>query len=152
MLVVEALLGRGGDVHAFSYGPDFTPPDDFLGGYYQYEALPGSLIEFYSGANVDQDLHDLADGIARLKASPLPPDLLDRAKRTALGSLLTSVTTIDDRSWLLGRAALSPTGAAFENALPAAVAAVSANDVQRVARTYLTTQTLAVVLPSSTGQ
>jgi zinc protease len=152
MLVIEALLGRGGDVHAFSYGSDATPPDDFVGGYYQYEAQPGSFIEFYNGANVDQDLRDLSDGIGRLRTSPLAPDLLDQAKRAALGAFLTSVTTLDDRSWLLGRSAVSPSGAAFENRLPAAIAAVTAADVERVARAYLTTQTVAVVLPNGVGQ
>lgn len=152
MLVIESLLGRGGDVHAFSLGSDEVAPQDFVGGYYQYEAQPGAFVEFYNGSNVDQDLRDLQSGIGRLRAGPLPPDLLDRARRSALGDFLASVATLDDQSWLLGRAAQSPAGAGFENALPLRIAAVTAADVQRVARKYLSTQTVAVVLPTGSGQ
>jgi zinc protease len=152
MLVIEALLGRGGDVHAFDFGPGFQPPDDFIGGYYQYEAEPGTLIEFYSGANVDQDLHDLSDAVTRLRTSPLSADLLARARQTALGEFLTSVSTLDDRSWLLGRCVLSPAGAALENQIPTDIATVSAAQLMRVANSYLAVQTVAVVLPSNAGQ
>lgn len=152
MLVIETLLGRGGDVHAFSYGSDIPEPDDYVGGYYQYEAQPGLLVEFFNGANVDRDLHNLDDGVGRLRASALPAELLERAKTAALGEFLTSVTTLDDESWLLGRAALSPSGVGFENALPARISAVTAADVQRVARKYLATETIAVVLPGTSGQ
>ena len=152
MLVIESLLGRGGDVQAFSYGSDASPPDDYVGGYYQFEAQPGTFIEFFNGAGVDQDLRNLSDGVTRLRSSPLTPDLLAQAKRAALGGFLTSVSTLDDRSWLLGRSALSPQGVSFENALPAQIAAVTASDVQRVARKYLSSQTVAVVLPSGAGQ
>ena len=152
MLVIEALLGRGGDVHTFSFGSDVTPPSDFVGGYYQFEAQPGTFVEFYNGANVDQDLRDLSDGVARLRGGKLPDDLLKRAKQAALGDFLTSVTTLDDQSWLLGRAAASPSGVAFENALPGRIAGVTGADVQRVAQEYLAIQTVAVVLPNGVGQ
>lgn len=152
MLVIESLLGRGGSVHALSYGPDAAPPDGFVGGYYQYEAQPGAFVEFYSGPNIDQDLKNLQDGIGRLRGGTLPSDLLDRAKTAAVGSYLTSVTTLDDQSWLIGRAAISPGGVAFENDVAKRIGAVTASDVQRVARKYLATQTVAVVLPSGVGQ
>jgi zinc protease len=151
MLVIESLLGRGVDVHAFSLGPDAAVPQEFVGGYYQYEAQPGSLVEFYNGPNVDQDLRNLQSGIGRLRGGLLPPEILDQARRSALGDFLASVATLDDQSWLLGRAAQSPSGAAYENALPVRIASVTASDVQRVARKYLSTQTVAVLLPSGAG-
>jgi zinc protease len=151
MLVIETLLGRGGDIHTFAFGSSAPSPQDFVGGYYQFEAQPGLLVEFFNGANVDRDLHNLEDGVGRLRGGLLPADLLDHARSAALGDFLTSVTTLDDESWLLGRSALAPTGAGFENSLPARIAAVSAADVQRVARKYLSAQTIAVVLPSRSG-
>jgi zinc protease len=152
MLVIEALLGRGGGVHSLSYEPGAAPPEDFLGGYYQYEAQPGTFVEFYNGGSIDQDLTTLTQGVGRLRAGTLQRDLIDRAKKSAVGSFLTSVTTLEDESWLLGRAALSPGGIGFENDLPVRIAAVTPADVQRVARKYLTAQTVAVVLPSGGGQ
>lgn len=152
MLVIESLLGQGGDVHAFDFGSNAVPPSDFVGGYYQFEADPGTLVEFYTGAGIDQDLHDLADAVTRLRAAPLSDDVLSRAKRAALGQYLTSINTLDDQSWLLERSALSPSGTALENELPARIAAVSAADVKRVADAYLATETTAIVLPNTPSQ
>jgi len=151
-LVIEALLGRGGDVHAFAYGSDTEAPDDFVGGYYQFEAQPGAFVEFYNGSDVDQDLRSLDEGVGRLRGGLLPDALLDQAKSAARGAYLTSTSTLADQSWLLGRAAVSPAGASFENQLAAQISAVTARDVQRVARAYLTTQTVAVVLPNGAGE
>jgi len=151
MLVVEALLGRGGDVHSFSYGSDAPLPEGFVGGYYQYEAEPGMLVEFYNGADIFNELRTLNTGIARLRSSTLPASLVAEAKMAAEGTFLTSVATLDDQSWLLGRSALSPSGTAFENQLPKRIAAVTAADVRRVAQKYLGTQLLALVSPNQVG-
>ena len=148
MLVIETLLGAGGDVHAFSFGSDFASPEDFVGGYYQFESEPGIYVEFFNGANVDRDLRNLEDELTRLRGTSLTSPLVERARTATLGEFLTSVTTLDDQSWLLGRSALSPSGVVFENSLPARIAAVGAADVQRVARKYFATETIAVVLPA----
>ena len=151
MLVIEALLGRGGDVHSFSYGSDAALPEGFVGGYYQYEAEPGMLVEFYNGADIFDDLRTLNAGVARLRSSALPSSLLVEAKAAAAGTFLTSVATLDDQSWLLGRSALSPSGIAFENVLTSRIAKVTPADVERVAKTYLGTQLLALVSPNQGG-
>jgi len=151
MLVIEALLGRGGDVHSFSYGSDAQLPEGFVGGYYQYEAEPGMLIEFYNGADIFNELRTLNAGVARLRSATLPASLVSEAKLAAEGTFLTSVATLDDQSWLLGRSVLSPSGAAFENELPRKIAAVTPADIRRVARKYLGTQLLALVSPNQVG-
>ena len=151
MLVIEALLGRGGDVHSFSYGSDAQLPEGFVGGYYQYEAEPGMLIEFYNGANIFNELRTLNAGVSRLRSSTLPASLVNEAKLAAQGTFLTSVATLDDQSWLLGRSVLSPSGPAFENELPGKIAAVTPADVRRVAQKYLGTQMLALVSPNQVG-
>jgi len=151
MLVIEALLGRGGDVHSFSYGSDAQLPEGFVGGYYQYEAEPGMLVEFYNGADIFNELRTLNAGVSRLRSSTLPASLIGEAKSTAEGTFLTSIATLDDQSWLLGRSALSPSGVAFENQLAARIKAVTPGDVRRVAQKYLGTQTLALVSPNQVG-
>lgn len=154
MLVVEALLGRGGDVHALAFVDGSAANDNYVGAYYQYEADPGALIMFLNGNdnNVDQGVAELSQGIDRLRKRPLSADVLDRGKREAIGAYFTSVTSLTDQAWLLGNAARSPRGTDFENDVPLRIAAVTAADVQRVAKTYLVRETTAVVLPKRTGQ
>lgn len=151
MLVIEALLGHGGDVHTFSYGSDSTLPEGFVGGYYQFEAEPGMFVEFFNGIDIFDELRTLNAGIARLRSSQLPTALVDEAKADAAGTFLTSVSSLDDQSWLLGRSVLSPSGAGFENDLTSRIAKVTPADVRRVAQRYLGTQILALVSPDQGG-
>ena len=149
MLVIQALLGTGGDVHTFNYSSNEIAPQDFIGAYYQYEASPGSMIVFLGGEseNLDQSVRDLETGIARLRGPSLSKSLLAEAKKTALGDYYLSVTHLDDLAWLLGRSAASPEGVAFENNLAQRILSVSGADIQRVARRYLANETIAIVLP-----
>jgi zinc protease len=151
MLVIEALLGPGGDVHALAFASNTAAPTEYLGAYYQYEAQPGSLVVFLDGegATVDQAVRDLQTGVARLRGQNLPPSLIDEAKQLALGNFYLSATDLNQLSWLLGRAAASPDGVQFENALPQRIANVSAADIRRVAQRYLTRETVAIVLPQT---
>ncbi len=153
MLVIEALLGSGGDVHALNFASDQIAPQDFIGAYYQYEASPGSMIMFLGGGseNLNQSVRDLQTGVARLRGDSLSKSLLAAAKKTALGDYYLSVTHLDDLAWLLGRSAASPEGVAFENNVPQRIQSVSAADIQRVARRYLTKETIAIVLPQQAG-
>lgn len=150
MLVIEALLGGSGGVDSFAFSSAATAPDDYVGAYYEYDANPGSMIVFLGGAdsNLDQSMRDLETGIARLRGGTLSQSLVDEAKRSALGDYYLSATTLAGQAWLLGRSVSSPEGLAFENVLPQRILAVKAGDVQRVARRYLTKETIAIVLPS----
>ncbi len=149
MLVIEALLGSGGDVHSLNFASNELAPSDFVGAYYQYEASPGSMIVFLGGEdeNLDQSVRDLETGIARLRGDNLQNSLIEEAKKKALGDYYLSVTRLDDLGWLLGRAAASPEGVAFENNVPLRIMAVNSGDIQRVARHYLQNETIAIVLP-----
>lgn len=151
MLVIESLLGQGGDVHAFSFGSDRSLPDEYVGAFYDYEAQPGLLAIFLNGsdANVDGSVRDLQSAIARLRGAALPDAIVDRGRRLAVGSYFTDVQTLDDAAWLLGRAAASSDGPAFENLIPQRITQVTASDVQRVARRYLTGEVVGVVLPQT---
>lgn len=151
MLVIEALLGQGGDVHAFSYGSESSLPDEYVGAYYDYQAQPGLLAIFLNGsdANVDGSVRDLQSAIARLRGSPLPDVVVDHGRRLAVGSYFTGVQGLDDAAWLMSRAAATADGTAFENLVPVRIAQVTATDVQRVARRYLTGEVVGVVLPQT---
>ena len=155
MLVIQALLGRGGDVHAMSFGSAGTAgAEDYVGAFYQYEARPGSFVIFMNGGggDVDAALRQVEQGILRLRTEPLPDQLVSRARTLALGDYFLSVTSLGDAAWLLGRSAGSPEGVAFENALAGRILAVSAADIQRVSKQYLSDETVAVVLPISAGR
>jgi predicted Zn-dependent peptidase len=112
------------------------------------------MIVFLGGEdqNLDQSVRDLTLGIARLRGSGLETSLIDEAKKKALGDYYLSVTRLDDLGWLLGRAAASPEGVAFENNVPQRIRSVTAADIQRVARRYLQNETIAIVLPQVAGQ
>lgn len=155
MLVIQALLGRGGDVHAMSFGSaGSSGAEDYVGAFYQYEARPGSFVIFLNGGggDIDAAARQVEQGILRLRTEPLPDQLIARARALALGDYFLSVTSLGDAAWLLGRSASSPEGTAFENALAGRILAVNAADVQRVAKQYLGDSTIAVVLPVSAGR
>jgi zinc protease len=154
MLVIEALLGRGGDVHSFSLGSDNALPGEFAGAYYQYEAQPGMLAVFLNGSdtNVDGAVRDLQSAVDRLRGPALSDSIVDHGRRLAVGQYYASVSTLSDAAWLLGRAAASPDGPNFENLVPVRIAHVSAADVRRVARRYLTSEILGIVLPQTSPQ
>jgi zinc protease len=150
MLVIQALLGRGGDVHAMSFGSAGSAgAEDYVGAFYQYEARPGSFVIFLNGGSGDIDAaaRQVEQGVLRLRTEPLPSALVERARALALGDYFLSVTSLGDAAWLLGRSASSPEGVAFENALAGRILAVNAADIQRVAKQYLGDSTIAVVLP-----
>lgn len=154
MLVIEALLGRGGDVHSFSLGSGNSLPAEFVGAYYQFEAQPGMLAIFLNGSdsNVDGAVRDLQSAVNRLRGTALPDSIIEHGRRLAAGQYFTSVSSLDDAVWLLGRSAASPDGLNFENLVPVRIAHVSAADVQRVARRYLTGEILGIVLPQTSPQ
>ncbi len=151
MLVLESLLGQGGDAQAFSFGSDRSLPDEYVGAFYDYQAQPGLLAIFLNGsdADVDGSVRDLQSAIARLRGATLPDVVVDRGRRLAVGSYFTAVQGLDDAAWLLGRSAVSSDGTAFENLVPVRIAQVTPADVQRVARRYLIGETVGVVLPQT---
>ena len=154
MLVIEALLGRGGDVHSFSLGSDNSLPGEFAGAYYQYEAQPGMLAVFLNGsdASVDGAVRDLQGAVDRLRGSALSDAIVDHGRRLAVGQYYASISTLSDAAWLLGRAAASPDGPNFENLVPVRIAHVTAADIRRVARRYLTGEIVGIVLPQTATQ
>ncbi|MBC5823799.1 MAG: insulinase family protein [Candidatus Eremiobacteraeota bacterium] len=149
MLVIQALLGRGGSGDALAFGSNTALADDYSGAFYQFDAEPGVFTFFLNtqSPSVDQGLRNFLGGIARLRTRDLSSALVQRAKRVAIGDYYTSITTLQEASWLLGRSAQSRTGVAAEGDLAARISAVTPGDVRRAAHRYFVAATTALVLP-----
>ncbi|WP_395945339.1 M16 family metallopeptidase [Brevundimonas sp.] len=96
--------------------------------------------------------HDLAEGesamlaeVARLRDEPVSDGELQEAKTELVASLLRDQETIDRKAHDLGQALLMTGQASAADAEAAAIQAVTVQDVQRVARQYLTEETRIVV-------
>ncbi len=151
MLVVQALLGRGGSADTLAFGSNIVTPSEYVGAYYQFEAQPGTFVVFINGAgnSMDEALRNLQMAVGRMRTQRVASDLISRAKRVAIGDYFTSIKDLSDAAWLLGRSAKSPRGVVFENELPLRIWAVTPADVNRVARQYLSHETTAIILPAS---
>ncbi|MFC3080175.1 M16 family metallopeptidase [Phenylobacterium terrae] len=105
--------------------------------------LPADPGMFMTGAIMASG-HDIAEGeaallaeVARLQAQPPSATELEEAKNELIASQLRARETIDGRGFALGYALMTEGDAARANTELAALRAVTAADVQRVARQYL---------------
>jgi zinc protease len=89
------------------------------------------------GKTVDQGLTSLKAEVAKLRDAPPTEAELSEAKNELVAAAVRERETIDGRANALGNALLIEGDAARANTDVAALQAVTAADVQRVARTYL---------------
>ena len=150
VLVMRALLGsvfeRGG---ATTQAPLLRS----VGSIYGYDSSPAQLVLWINGARIDPEVGLTGiDAIAKAAAAkPLTAAVLARYKETARGEWSLETVTLDERASAIGNAVELglPAGAAGDVA--AAIARVSAADVQRVARRYFRKFDVALVLPRGNG-
>ncbi len=83
--------------------------------------------------------------MARLRDEAVPPDELDKAKTQTIAALVRQLQTHDNVAQALVRAAVVQGDPGAVNRLAAQYSAVTAADVQRVARKYFTTANSTVV-------
>jgi len=107
------------------------------------------LFDVYAIANAGHTTSDLQAAleqqVARLRDEPVPAAELEKAKTQTTAALVRRLQTHDNVAQALVRAAVVRGDAGAVNRLPAEYGAVSAADVQRVARKYLTVANSTVV-------
>ncbi|MFA4950288.1 M16 family metallopeptidase [Brevundimonas sp.] len=101
------------------------------GALYAYSILAG-------GKTPDEGIAALTAEIARFRDAPVTDAELAEAKNELVASALRSRETIDDRAVVLGFALINGNDAAYADREIAAIQAVTAADIQRVANRYLT--------------
>ena len=107
------------------------------------------LFEVYAIANAGKTTGELesalARQVARVRDEPIPAAELEKAKTQAIASLVRSLQTHDNVAQALVRAAVLDGDPGLVNRAAPEYAKVTAADVARVARTYLTVANSTVV-------
>lgn len=145
-LVLRALLG---DV--FGGEGAVTPPPVRrpVGAVYGYDIAPAHFALWINGARLDPStgIGAIAAVLKAATQKPLGKTTLDRYKQTAAGQWQLEATTLDERSWAIASAVSLGLDPGASGTVPAAIARVSAADVQRVAKRWFTNFDVALVLP-----
>jgi zinc protease len=145
--VIEVLLGRG---------PSSRLRTAIVDGGLGSQAVANAdsrqqsgLFDVYAIANAGHTTSDLQTAlekeVARLRDEPVAAGELDKAKTQTIAGLVRRLQTHDNVAQALVRAAVVQGDAGAVNRLAAEYGAVTAADVQRVARTYLTVANSTVV-------
>jgi zinc protease len=113
-----------------SSSPDFAQQAGYLSA---YAIMAG-------GKTPDEGIAALRAEIARFRDEPVTEAELAEAKNELVADALRSRETVDDRANVLGFALIQTNDASVADREIAAIQAVTAADIQRVARRYLTDQ------------
>ncbi len=149
--VVDALLGGGTgarlfrdvrEEHNLAYDVATAMPAQLAGGHFTLYALTGA-------AYMDDVKQAMTDELVRLQTEPVPEPELRRAKAYLKGRYLLSHQYSALQAFDLAWYELIGLGVPFDAEFPTRVDAVTADDVQRVARAYFTHYYLVVVVPQT---
>ena len=99
-----------------------------------------ALAIMAQGHTAEEGIAALNEEIAKLRDAPITAQELDEAKNEIVANTLRSRETVDDRATALGFSLINTGSAAAADREVAQIQAVTAADVQRVARKYLTPQ------------
>lgn len=149
--VLSTLLGGG------MSGRLFTELRDKQGLAYSLGALypsrgDTSFVVIHMGTapeNLDRAEEGLRREVERIRREPPPADELGRAKAYLLGNLAMDRRTNARQAWYLAFFELAGVGHEFLDRYEKAAEAVTAEDIQRVAATYLARPTVTVLKPSA---
>lgn len=97
------------------------------------------------GSDPNQVLEIMTNHVVRLAAEPVSPRELTKARNQLLRQLVTSSLTIERKAGMLGNAAITEHDTSRANKQMAEIRAVTAQDLQRVVRTYLAPQRVLAV-------
>jgi predicted Zn-dependent peptidase len=115
----------------------------------------GSSFSIYAVARngfLEDTKTALVDEIARLQVETVPEEELQRARAYLKGRYLLSHQYSAQYAYDLAWYELIGLGADYDRRLPATIDAITADEIQRVARAYFTHYYLIVVIPRQTGQ
>jgi len=115
----------------------------------QVEGSSFSLYALARNGFLEDTKLALVDEIARLQTEPVTAEELQRAQAYLKGHYLLSHQYSAQYAYDLAWYELAGLGADYDTRLPAAIDAITADDIQRVARTYFTHYYLVVVIPQN---
>jgi zinc protease len=145
-LVLRALLAG-----VFERPGATTQPALFraAGTIYGYDTAPAQLVLWINGGRLDpeQGLTSVDAFVKRAAAKPLAAAVLSRYKETARGAWALEAVTLDERAFAIGNAVTHGLDADAAGEVGAAIARVTAADVQRVAKKYFQKFDVALVMP-----
>ncbi|MDB5070799.1 MAG: hypothetical protein JWM87_1910, partial [Candidatus Eremiobacteraeota bacterium] len=120
---------------------------------YGYDATPAQLVLWINGARVDPEvgLGALSGVVKAVSTKPLAPAVLSRYKETARGEWTLETLSLDERAFAIGNAVTHGLDADASDDVTAAIARVTAADVQRVAKKYFQKFDVALVIPRASG-
>jgi zinc protease len=129
--------------------PDFSS----VGSLYGYDTAPAQFVLWINGSQIDPSV-GLGAVIALVKGAatkPLSDAVLSRYKETARGEWSLETLSLDERAAALGSAVTRGLDADAADAVPAAITAVTAADIERVAQKYFQKFDVALVMPRAAG-
>jgi predicted Zn-dependent peptidase len=147
MLVLETLLSSAFERTSAT---TLNLAEKPVGALYLYETTPASLVVYVngsSGLDPTGGLREIGLVAKSLATKRIAPDELRKLKAKTIGAFVTGVTTLADRSYLIGLFAADgiPNGS-LDRALDA-IDGTTAADIERAAKRYLQKYVVAIVLP-----
>jgi len=147
--VLSTILGGGMAGRLFVELRDKRALAYTAAAYYEPVHETGALVLYLGTApgNAARAEPALLREVARVRDEPVPPDELARAKGYLLGRYAMDRRTNERLAWYLAFYEIQGVGLGYPDRYRARVEAVTAADVQRVARTYLANTTTLVLGP-----
>lgn len=145
-LVMRSLLQ---DVFDSESATTPTPLRRSVGAIYGYDVAPAAFALWINGARLDPStaLGAIAAVLKGTAGKPLSASILERYKSSARGQWQLEATTLDERAWEIGGAVMLGLDPGTADTIPAQIDAVTAADVQRVAKRWFSQFDVALVLP-----
>jgi zinc protease len=150
--VLSTILGGGMAGRLFVELRDRSPLAYTAASYYDPMREPGLLVLYLGTApqNSARAEQALLREAQRIRDVPVSADELTRAKGYLLGRYAMDRRTNERLAWYLAFYEVEGVGRSYPDRFRQRVEAVTVADVQRVARTYLTTPTTVILTPPTT--
>ena len=152
--VLSTILGGGMASRLFSDLRDKRALAYSASSFYDPVRGPGALVLYLgtSPENAARAEQALVDEVRRIRTETVSPEELGRAKAYLLGKYTMDRRTNERQSWYLSFYEVEGVGRDYPARYRSAVDAVTAADVQRVARAYLAAPVTVVLRPPAQGR